>query len=45
MQFPVGVALRDFANIAAGQVTRAISQQKSSSFLQPYCLFFGGQSL
>lgn len=30
MQFPVGVALRDLANFAAGQVTRAISRQKSS---------------
>lgn len=29
MQFPVGVALRDLANFAAGQVTGAISQQKS----------------
>lgn len=40
MQFPVGVALRDLANFAAGQVTRAISQQKSS-FSHP---FFAGQS-
>lgn len=29
MQFPVGVALRDLANFAAGQVTRVISQKKS----------------
>lgn len=29
MQFPVGVALRDLANFAVGQVTGAISQQKS----------------
>lgn len=32
MQFPVGVALRDLANCAAGKVTRAIRQQKSSLF-------------
>lgn len=30
MQFPVGVALRDLANFAAGQKSRAISQQSPS---------------
>lgn len=33
MQFPVGVALRDLANFAADQVTRAISQTIFKSFL------------
>lgn len=37
MQFPVGVALRDLANFAADQVTRAISQQMSFPFSHPLC--------
>lgn len=36
MQFPVGVALRDLANFAAGQLTKTISQQKSTPFSHPF---------
>lgn len=38
MQFPVGVALRDPTNFAAGQAARVISSQGSFPFSHP--LFF-----
>lgn len=41
MQFPVGVALRDLANVAAGQVTKAAGQQTSSLF-SDLLFFFRG---
>lgn len=39
MQFPVGVALKDLANFAAGQVTRAVGQQKFCPILR-ICFIF-----
>lgn len=38
MQFPVDVALKDLADLAAGQAARVVSSQRCSPFL--HSLFF-----